>query len=1097
MRLSWREIRTRAARFAEELRQIGKLHGGGIVEDHLKEPVATLLKEAGQTLGVADIRTRTEEKVKELSARPDMGVFVNGLVCGYIELKIPGKGANPARFSSKHDKKQWNRLKSLPNLVYTDGREWALYRFGERTGPLVRLDGVPEEGGADAVSEKNAKELARLLHDFLNWQPIVPHKPRELAQYLAPLTRYLREQVVEALEDKNADIRSLSKEWRKLFFPEADDERFADAYAQTVTYALLLARLRGANDLKPEKARDRLEDEYGVLATALKLLGQREARDDLQPAFDLLQRSLEALDPQDFAAGQAEAWLYFYEDFLAAYDPKLRKDYGVYYTPLEVVQLQVRLAAEILGQRFGKKLGFADDDVIFLDPAAGTGTYLLAAVQHGLATVRKRYGVDTGRLETLADNLHGFEILVGPYAVAHTRLLQEFRTCDPAWNRPLKVYLADTLESPHHPAEKMLAYKQLAEEHEAARRLKQEGHILVCLGNPPYDREQKEAGDESARKGGWVRFGTRVHHAAAKSEEHGERPILEDFLEPAKQAGAGEHLKNLYNDYVYFWRWALWRLFEQQEGGGIITFITAASYLTGPGFIGMREVMRRTFDELWILDLGGDNLGARKTPNVFSIQIPVAIAIGVRGERENPDRPATVRYARIEAPTREGKLKRLAHIARLADVDWQECPADWHAPFRPAISGEYAKWPTITQLFPWQHSGLQFKRTWPIAESKKALQRRFRALLQAPKEKKNELFKPTRDRTIGSVVRSVNGRKLPPLATLPADASAPPIVPYAYRSFDRQFCILDMRLGDFLRPPLLRAHGPRQVYLSSLLTKPVGTGPALTACAELPDLDHFCGRGAKDNIPLYRDSAGHRANVTQGLLEQLAEAHGRPVRAEDLFAAVYALLAHPGYVERFWHELEAPPPRVPLPRNGELFARAVELGRRLLWLHTYGERMHDAAQDRPRGTVPQGRARMKKAPTDLPEGHDYDVEKQELRLGDGLFTGISPQVWNYEVSGLKVVQSWLDYRKKNRKGRKSSQLDDIRPERWEPHLNEELLELLWVLEETLVLHDQQKELLDAVTAGRCFTSDELPQPSPEEKEEPKPGADDETAPRLL
>jgi len=108
------------------------------------------------------------------------------------------------------------------------------------------------------------------------------------------------------------------------------------------------------------------------------------------------------------------------------------------------------------------------------------------------------------------------------------------------------------------------------------------------------------------------------------------RPILQDFIEPAAQHPAGRrNIQNLYNDYVYFWRWALWKLFENPEvsGPGIITFITAASYLRGPGFVGMRRKMREAFDELWIIDLEGDNLGARKTENVFNIQRPVAIAI--------------------------------------------------------------------------------------------------------------------------------------------------------------------------------------------------------------------------------------------------------------------------------------------------------------------------------------------------------------------------------------------------------------------------------------------------------------------------------------
>src|SRR6185312_4379012 len=113
--------------------------------------------------------------------------------------------------------------------------------------------------------------------------------------------------------------------------------------------------------------------------------------------------------------------------------------------------------------------------------------------------------------------------------------------------------------------------------------------------------------------------------------------------------------------YVYFWRWVLWRLFEQQKCGGIVTFITASSYLAGPGFIGMRETMRRTFDELWIINLEGDNLGARKTENVFNIQVPVAIAIGICKGKPNCNTPAAVRYSKITG-TRQEKLKALNAI---------------------------------------------------------------------------------------------------------------------------------------------------------------------------------------------------------------------------------------------------------------------------------------------------------------------------------------------------------------------------------------------------------------------------------------------------
>lgn len=142
----------------------------------------------------------------------------------------------------------------------------------------------------------------------------------------------------------------------------------------------------------------------------------------------------------------------------------------------------------------------------------------------------------------------------------------------------------------------------------------------------------------------------------------------------------------------------LWRLFEQQKGGGIVTFITASSYLAGPGFVGVREVMRRTFDELWIINLGGDNLGPRKTENVFAIQNPVAIAIGVCGRPAHMNRPASVWYTTIEG-TRSEKLIALGRISAFTDLIWQECSDRWQATFLPQGRGAYFDWPELPQIF--------------------------------------------------------------------------------------------------------------------------------------------------------------------------------------------------------------------------------------------------------------------------------------------------------------------------------------------------------------------------------------------------------------
>ena len=506
----------------------------------------------------------------------------------------------------------------------------------------------------------------------------------------------------------------------------------------------------------------------------------------------------------------------------------------------------MRFAAELLRDRFGKRTGFGEPGVEVLDPACGTGTYPLAVLEHAAESVRDELGAGATRerLRDLAGRLHAFEILVGPYAVAQLRLTQQLRELEVTDRNPL-VYLTDTLESPNLQLQMGgVLYEDLTKERERARQVKREKRIFVCLGNPPYDREQHDPDeDEGQRKGGWVRYGDENEQA---------QPLLEDFLAPVRNEGGGVHLKNLYNDYVYFWRWALWKVLDSTDDGGIVTFITASSYLRGPGFAGMRRKMREVFDELWIIDLEGDSLGARKTENVFAIRTPVTIAIGVRDGEPHPDSPARVRKVLLTGTERE-KLEALDAAESLSGLEWRECPSKWDAPFMPTQAGGSFDWPAVTDVFPWQHSGMQFKRTWPIATTPHVLADRWRALVEHPVDARGPSFRETRDRTIhGSYLSLDGGERQPAIASLGGGTAAPPVVPYAYRSFDRQHILRDARLGDRSRPALHRAHSERQTYVTSLLTKVLGNGPAAAATAAVPDLDHFCGRGAKDVIPLYR-----------------------------------------------------------------------------------------------------------------------------------------------------------------------------------------------------------------------------------------------------
>lgn len=284
--------------FAESLKAKAALPGAASPEDQLKPEVAALFVTTGAKYGLT-VETRTETHLSEYKVRPDIAIYVGGLICGYIELKAPGLGADAPKLKGDHNKKQWEKLKALPNLIYTDGREWSLYRSGERPDgqPIVRLTDDPTDKGKAATGKEDAEALDRLFRDFLGWQPNVPHTPSGLAKYLAPLSRFLRSEVENALDQSGSAVELLANEWRQFFFPDADNAEFADAYAQTVTYAMLLARLSGADKLDPEEAAKSLDKNNGLLARTLELLGQDDARAELSVGFEMLQRSLEALTP--------------------------------------------------------------------------------------------------------------------------------------------------------------------------------------------------------------------------------------------------------------------------------------------------------------------------------------------------------------------------------------------------------------------------------------------------------------------------------------------------------------------------------------------------------------------------------------------------------------------------------------------------------------------------------------------------------------------------------------------------------------------------------------------------------------------------------
>lgn len=988
------------------------------------------------------------------------------MLSGYIELKAPGKGADPSKFKG-HDRQQWDRFRNLPNLIYTDGIEWTLFRFGELARE-AKFSGDPTILGDKAIEANDAANLQPLLVDFFHWMPDVPKTAKQLASFLAPLCRMLKDDVRDALRRGSPTMLTVARDWRRYLFPDANDDKFADSYAQTVTFALLLARSNGADTLFLDTAVHALTTKSTLLGRALQVLTDDEVREDVKAALSMLQRVIQAIPAGTMTKGKHDPWLHFYEDFLQEYDPKLRKDAGAYYTPLEVVHAQTVLVDDILRNRMNKPMGFAEGGVKTLDPAVGTGTYLLSIIDHSMERVRLEEGdgATKARASLLANSLYGFENMVGPYAVAAlrmTRLLHDFGGGLSADG--VQVFLSNTLESPYEKIPELpMMYRAIGIEHQRAKRIKEFVPVLVCIGNPPYDRHEAASANNQMSTGAWVRWG---------ESKKGKDAILNDFIEPVKKAGKGGDLKNLYNLYVYFWRWALWKVFEQEIalGSGIVSFITASSFIEGGAFLGMRRKMRELCDEIWIIDLGGDGHGTRQDDNVFAaIQTPVAITIAVRYDNPCPTQPAKVHYARIDG-SKADKLAQLQAIQCFSDLQFIECQDGWDEPFTPPLVSNYFDWPRLTDLMPWQHSGVEAKRTWPIAPTKSLLEERWGQLLGTADRAIS--FKESTDRVVTGRYKSLWGNDADEVSIADLDryAPCPKILPLWHRTLDRQFVIADNRVLARSRESLWKVDSDRQFYFAASFTSSAITvGPALTFSTGVPDRHYFNGRGGKDIIPLFRDSKASLSNLHPDLLRNLAAKLQIEVTPIDWACYLYGVMAHAGYTSRFQKELTSRDVHVPITLDLPLFERAIELGKQLLFLHSYGERF---SEDFPRLS---GSAKCLQG-IEIGKAVDsfsYDVVRKELVVGNGKFGPVAEAVWDFEVSGLKVVQSWLGYRMANRSGKKTSPLDAIGLPEWTAELTSELLRLLWILEKTLALYPEQDQLLiEILRSNNLFMASEL------------------------
>ncbi|MCA1869491.1 N-6 DNA methylase [Agrobacterium genomosp. 3] len=1073
----------------------------GEPEAQLTTPVSNLLVGlAKETKDIGELRFIRESRLDR--TRPDFAVLQikNGKTYqkGYVELKAPTVTLNTEEWTGRNGQ-QWQQMKGEAEiLLVCNGRSARLFVNGISKGETADL---PFEDPATW----DPAPLIKLLNLFLNERPAPVTRVVDLSDRLAVRTADLRDRLLWLLDQTDAPgeaTRGGLSAWKAHVHPDATPRSFADGVSQVVAYGMVLAALSGDNPdndadgiISVAEARASIRNVSPVLAAAFAPLIDKpilfKAVEVEIGALETLISAIDAKKVNSSADRRGEPWLYFYEDFLSKYDPEERRQAGVYYTPIDVVQAMTSMVDHLLVKRFNKRLGFADPSVVTLDPAAGTGTFPLAVLDKAVeraTEVRGKAGPSQAA-QTLGKNLFAFELLPGPYSVTHLRLTQRLRKFSPSYEGEARVLLTDTLESPLDPQEQLALFgdaEVLAAEQNRAKRVKLEQDVTVVIGNPPYRRVNR--GIKGRGLGGWVVDGK-------VPKRKGDKSLFDDILDVAKKLTIFSHHASLYNLYVYFWRWAIWKAFEAQGSGpSVVSFITGNSWLTGPGFVGLRQLVREICDEGWIIDLGGDNRAAEPEDNIFSIETPVAIVVLVRDAASNKKTPANLHYRRLEgdAPAKLASLKKMATESNPFVGKWLESPTGLTDALLPGTSDtQWNSLPALSDIFPWQQPGCKFGRTWPIAADSETLSRRWNRLTESPLEERPSLFATgTSGRNIETKVKGLKRLAEVSVSDLPQ-----PIVRYGFRSFDRQWAFNDPRMAKTESPSLWQSYSERQIYFSTLMTGKLSDGPCLTASPDVPDLHYFCGRGGKDIIPLYRDAEGKKPNITAGLLKSLAEKIGaQSVSPEDLAAYAYAVMSCPQYYRTFAEPLETPGPRLPITTDRILWEKTVQVGKHLIWLHTFAEKFRDEGADRGH-FVPSVRGigwevSISRLPKDQSE-IIYHENTRTITIGDGIVEGVSRKVWNYSVSGRAVLQTWLSYRTAKGAGKavsSKSNLDRIRPDEWPDEWNDELLDLVRILTLTTKINAYSSRLFRQICRGNLISAIEFPTPKAAERKPPKASA---------
>ena len=1073
-----RKIVQAAEAYFAELRLV-RASGGATDERSLYVPLANLLNAVGGTLKPKVFCV--QELADQGAGHPDFGLYSTRQVQkgrpktgqkperGVVEVKPVG---DDAWLTAAGDQvsRYWDGYR---RVLVTNARDFVLMGEGA-AGQPVRLETFRIAG---SESEFNAKlerpralanEVGVGLGEYLG--RVLSHsasltEPKDLAWLLASYARDGLARVEAAGDTASLDaVRSALEESLGVRF-EGDKgaDFFRSTLVQTLFYGVFSAWVLWARQTpSPAGGFNWRESVWHLRAPLLRALFQQLSDPGrLQPlglveVLDWTAAALNRVDREAFFArfDEGEAVPYFYEPFLQAFDPELRKQLGVWYTPSEVVRYMVARVDRALKDDLGIADGLAAENVYVLDPCCGTGAYL-AEVLRRISTNLEGNGLGAlvgARVKQAAiQRVFGFEIMPAPYVVAHLQVGLTMQELDAPLsedgNERAGVFLTNALTGWEPTVQKPLPFPELEEERDRAERVKQDTPVLVILGNPPYNGFAGMAVDEE-----------RELSEAYRTTKQVRRP-------------EGQGLNDL---YVRFFRMAERRIAEK-TGQGVVCFISNYSWLDGLSFTGMRERYLEAFDVIRIDCLNGDKYKTGKTtpdgapdPSIFStpedsvgIQVGTAIATLVRRADHVPAQQVDFRHL-----WGQSKHSELVETAESAPDDLYGGVAPLLSlglPFAElAVSDGWQDWPSLPDLFPTSFPGVKTSRDGFLVDvDLDRLKQRVADYFDA------NLGHEEIARRYPGVMRSTarfDARAVRDTLLKRGGPADDGFVRYAYRPFDTRWLYWD---GDTKLLDEKRADYNTQVFEGNLWLvaqqKPRREWGSLQVISNLGCLD-LMDRGATC-IPAWEREEGlaaaggaqRRPNLSEhveGYLGRLG------MGVEDLFHHVVAVLHDPAYRTVNAGALRMEWPRIPLPGwpdgdaagAADALAASAARGRELAAL---------LDPDTAVAGVTTGALRPELAPIAMPTttdggnmtvddfavtagwGHfgqgdavmpgqgrvverEYTVDERIL-LGDTVsvlgastfdvylneqayWRNVAAGIWNYQLGGYQVLKKWLSYR---------------------------------------------------------------------------------------